>query len=51
MVTRINGGYLLDVVEVSLHTLNSDVLVGLGALCLEHLTESTLALLANQAVL
>ena len=43
--------YLIDVIKVGFHALNSDVFVGLGRLGLEHLGESTLAFLADQSVL
>ena len=43
--------YLIDVIKVGFHALNSDVFVGLGGLGLEHFGESTLSFLADQSVL
>jgi len=43
--------YLFDVVKVCLHAFNGNILVGLGALGLEHLGEGSLSLLADQSVL
>lgn len=45
------GTCLLNVVEVRFHALDSDVLVALDALGLQHLREGTLALLADQSIL
>ena len=43
--------YLLDRLEVILHTRNGDVLASLDALSLEHLGKSAFTLLANESVL
>ena len=43
--------YLINIVKVCLHTLDSDVFVGFGGLRLEDFGEGALALLANQPIL
>ena len=43
--------YLIDVIKVCFHALNSDVFIGLCGLGLENFRESTLSLFADQPVL